>query len=129
MTLSALKDGYIVVFDAGFKRNFVYVRDVADCFNFFCHDNKVMTEVFNFGNDESNLTKMELALKVKEQIPKTAILTDDNYSDPDKRNYIVSNSKIENLGYRPTISLDIGIKELIQGITTLKTKNYTNTRL
>lgn len=111
--LSALKDGYIVVFDAGFKRNFVYVKDVADCFNFFCRDDKIINEVFNFGNDESNLTKMELALKVKEQVPKIAILTDEHFSDPDKRNYIVSSNKINKYGFKATHSVVYGISEII----------------
>lgn len=119
-TISALKDNYIVVFEAGFKRNFVYIRDVADCFIFFCYEDKVMTEVFNFGNDESNLTKMELALKVKEQIPKVAILTDDNYRDPDKRNYIVSSEKLIRYGFRAKHSVVYGISEIINAYQMLE---------
>lgn len=119
-TISALKDNYIVVFDAGFKRNFVYVRDVADCFNFFCNDNKIINEVFNFGNDESNLTKMELALKVKEQVPKMAILTDENFSDPDKRNYIVSSQKLVNYGFKAEHLVIYGITEIINAYQMLE---------
>ena len=46
--------------------------------------------------------------------------------DPDQRNYIVSNKKIENLGFKPKVSLDEGIDELIKGYKMLKTKKYSN---
>lgn len=128
--LRAIRDRYIVLFEGHYKRNFIHVLDVSAAFNLaILNPQQFLGNIFNVGLSDANLSKIELCNKIKEHIPNFFVTESNLSNDPDKRNYIVSNSKIENLGFRPTISLDIGIKELVQGIATLKTKNYTNTRL
>ena len=114
-TYKAITDKYIVVFEKNFKRNFIHIEDVANAFLFMLHNYDVHKgEVFNVGLSDSNLNKQQLLEKIKLQVPKFAIVYDDYYEDPDKRDYIVSNAKIEATGWKPTWSLDEGIEQLIE---------------
>lgn len=113
-TYKAITDKYIVVFEKTFKRNFIHIQDVADAFVFMLdryHNYK--GEVFNVGLSDANLSKQELLEKIQTHVKNFAVVYDDYYEDPDKRNYIVSNQKIEDTGWRPKWDLDMGIKELI----------------
>lgn len=110
----AMTDKYITVFEQHFKRNFIHIEDVARVFifllkNFDTHKG----EVFNIGLSDANLSKAELLDKIKEYIPNFAVTYSDFYQDPDKRDYIVSNKKIEKTGWQPIYNLDDGIKQLI----------------
>jgi nucleoside-diphosphate-sugar epimerase len=111
----ALTDKYITVFEKNFKRNFIHIQDVA---NVFVHalDNydSMKSNVYNVGLSDANLSKQELLEKIKSYIPDFAITYSDYYEDPDKRDYIVSNAKIEATGWMPKYSLDMGIEELIK---------------
>ena len=110
----AITDKYIVVFEKTFKRNFIHIRDVASVFIFML--NKYETykgEVYNVGLSDANLNKQELLEKIQKYVKDFAVVYDDYYQDPDKRNYIVSNDKIESTGWNPHINLDKGIQELI----------------
>ena len=112
----ALTDRYITVFEKDFIRNYIHIRDVAFTFNFMIDNyDKYNGEVFNVGLSDSNLSKEELVEKIKGYIPDFAITYSDYYEDPDKRNYLVSNEKVESTGWIPKYSLDDGIKELIMG--------------
>ena len=114
-TYKAITDKYIVVFEKNFKRNFIHIEDVANAFVFMLHNyDEHKGEVFNVGLSDSNLNKQQLLEKIKLQVPKFAIVYDDYYEDPDKRDYIVSNAKIEATGWKPTWSLDEGIEQLIE---------------
>jgi nucleoside-diphosphate-sugar epimerase len=113
-TYKAITDKYIVVFEKTFKRNFIHIRDVASAFVFMLDRyDKYKGEVFNVGLSDANLNKEELLEKIKKHVPDFAISYNDFYEDPDKRDYIVSNEKIEETGWRPHWNLDKGIKELI----------------
>lgn len=127
--LRAVRDRFIVIFEGNFKRNYVHVRDVAQAF-LLALDKKdeFIGEIFNVGLTEANISKNDLCLRIKEHIPDFFHIESSISKDPDQRNYIVSNAKIENLGFVPKFGLDRGISELIMGINTLKTKNFTNTR-
>lgn len=115
-TYKAITDKYIVVFEKTFKRNFIHVEDVANAFLFMLQNyDKYKNEVFNVGLSSANLSKQELLEKIQEHVKDFAVVYDDYYEDPDKRNYIVSNEKIEATGWKPEWDLDRGIKELIQG--------------
>jgi nucleoside-diphosphate-sugar epimerase len=110
----ALTDKYLVVFEREFIRNYIHIRDVANIFDFMIDnydDHK--GEIFNVGLSDTNINKQQLAEKIKEYIPDLTITYSDYYKDPDKRDYIVSNEKIEKTGWKPTYSLGNGIKELI----------------
>lgn len=127
--LRALKDKFVVLFEGDFKRNYVHVRDVAQAF-LLALDNieKFSGQIFNVGLSEANISKNELCARIKEYIPDFYYTESPISKDPDQRNYIVSNEKIEKLGFVPQFSLDRGLKELIMGISTLRTRNFTNTR-
>jgi nucleoside-diphosphate-sugar epimerase len=110
----AITDKYIVVFEKQFKRNFIHIRDVANTFCFMIENwNKYKGEVFNVGLSDANLNKQELLEKIQTHVKNFAVVYDDYYQDPDKRNYIVLNDKIESTGWKPMYDLDMGIKELI----------------
>ena len=113
---AAVTDGYLVIFEKDFKRNYVHIRDVADCFA-YCIENveKMVGRPYNVGLDSANLSKEELALKVKEYVPNFYIHFSEVGSDPDKRNYIVSNQRLREAGFQARRSLDEGIVELLNG--------------
>jgi len=115
-TYKAITDKYIVVFEKNFKRNFIHVEDVASAFLFMLKNyDTYKGEVFNVGLSSANLNKQELLEKIQTHVKDFAISYNDYYEDPDKRDYIVSNVKIEATGWYPEWDLDRGIKQLIQG--------------
>ena len=111
--LKAVKDGYVVLFEANFKRNYVHINDVCNAIMFSIENfSKVRNETFNLGLSSANLSKLELCNKIKEYIPKFDISVSEIGEDIDKRDYIVSNDKIEKRGFAASITLDEGITEL-----------------
>jgi nucleoside-diphosphate-sugar epimerase len=123
----ALKDGYITIFEKDFKRNYIHIRDVADCFLYGLEHGKEMSgKPYNVGLDKANLSKAELAMKVKEYVPNFYIHYSEVGSDPDKRNYIVSNERLRKAGFEARRSLDDGIKELLKGYRILSRSPYKN---
>jgi len=113
-TYKAITDKYIVVFEKTFKRNFIHIRDVASAFVFMLDNYETYRgEIFNVGLSDANLSKQELLEKIQSHVPDFAVSYNDYYEDPDKRDYIVSNQKIEDTGWKPEWSLDKGITELI----------------
>ena len=126
-TYRAYKDGAIVLFEEHFRRNFIHVRDVAQAFLFGIeHYDRMKGEPYNVGLSSANLTKRQLCEKIKEHIPNFYIHAAAIGEDPDKRDYLVSNDKIEALGWRPQYSLDDGIKELLKGFQILRPNIYAN---
>jgi len=113
---AAVTDGYIVVFEKDFRRNFVHVRDTADAF-VFALDNfgKMTGRPFNVGLDAANLSKAELAFLIREHVPNFDVRFSEFGSDPDKRNYIVSTRRLREAGFEAKRPLDDGIRELIKG--------------
>ena len=113
-TYKAITDKYIVVFEKTFKRNFIHIKDVASAFLFMINNyDKYKYEVFNVGLSNANLSKQELLEKIQSHVKDFAVSYNDYYEDPDKRDYIVSNAKIEATGWMPEWNLDRGIDELI----------------
>lgn len=130
-TYKAIHDGYIVIFEKHFKRNFIHVRDVVDVFVGMMNHSGVFPagQAFNVGLSEANLSKLELAETIKKHVPNFIIEVNDFKSDPDKRNYIVSNEKIERfLSWKAKRSLDDGIAELIKAYKMIShsMRTYTN---
>jgi nucleoside-diphosphate-sugar epimerase len=114
-TYRAVKDGFLVIYEKDFKRNYVHIEDVAECFQYCLeHFDEMKDEAYNFGLNEANLSKGELALTIKQYVPSLYIHFAEVGSDPDKRNYIVSNDKIKRKGLAAHHSLDEGIQQLIK---------------
>jgi nucleoside-diphosphate-sugar epimerase len=126
-TYAAITDGFLVLFEKDFKRNYIHVRDVADAFIHAIENVDTMAgRPFNAGLDAANLSKEELALKVKEYVPKFYIHAAAIGSDPDKRNYIVSNQRLREAGFEAKRNLDDGIQELLKGYRMLGRGKYKN---
>jgi len=126
-TYKAFSQKFIVLFESHFKRNYIHVKDVARA---FIHgiDNfeKMKNQTYNVGLSSANLSKMELALEIKKQVPEFFITESEINKDPDQRNYIVSNDKIEATGYMPEINLEVGIAELLKGFQLMNNTPYSN---
>tara|TARA_R110002051_G_scaffold121488_2_gene194670 strand:+ start:915 stop:1943 length:1029 start_codon:yes stop_codon:yes gene_type:complete len=162
-TLKAVTDGYIVLFEHAFKRNYIHIRDVVKAMMHFigtprnvtqkegaiyCYRKKVtqvdmggsyeedalcffdpLGQAYNVGLSDANLSKLELCEKIKEHVPSFVIKTSDYKEDPDKRDYIVSNKKIESIGWTPDYSIDDGIKELLKAYAILTSVDTKHTNL
>jgi nucleoside-diphosphate-sugar epimerase len=114
--LAAVRDRYLVVFEKDFKRNYVHVRDVADgILHTIGHAGAMAGKPYNLGLDDANLSKEELARKVQDHVPGFYVHYAAIGSDPDKRNYIVSNARLRDAGFVASRSLDVGIVELLKG--------------
>lgn len=123
----AMFDKFIGVFEGNFQRNYIHIRDVVRVFlhgmkNF----EKIKNQVYNVGLSDANLSKLELCAKIKQHIPNFVYVESKLGNDPDKRDYIVSNEKIEKTGFKTKFSLDFGIKELIKCYNILRSQNYSN---
>ena len=123
----AVKDGFIVLFEPHFKRNYIHVRDVANAFTHgLSNFDSMKNQIFNVGDTNANLSKKELCIKIKKYLNKLTIIESEFAEDPDKRDYIVSNTKLEKTGWKRKYSLDYGIKELINLYSWMKTTNTRN---
>jgi nucleoside-diphosphate-sugar epimerase len=124
---AAATDRYLVIFEKHFKRNFVHIRDVADCFvHCIKSADKMVGRPYNVGLDSANLSKEELARKIQEHVAGFYVHFADVGSDPDKRNYIVSNQRLREAGFEARRSLDEGIEELLKGYRLLSRKAHSN---
>ncbi|MFH1202775.1 MAG: NAD(P)-dependent oxidoreductase [Candidatus Omnitrophota bacterium] len=126
-TYRAVTDRYLVLFQANFKRNYIHVRDVAKAF-MHCLENfsKMKNEAYNVGLSDANLNKRQLCEEIKKQIPDFYFVESQIGEDPDKRDYVVSNDKIENTGFKPDVSLKEGIAELIKGYQVIIRNQFSN---
>jgi nucleoside-diphosphate-sugar epimerase len=126
-TYRAVTDRFIVLFEAHFKRNFIHVRDVSRAFlHGMEHFESMKNESYNVGLSDANLSKRELCEEIRKQVPEFHIFESEIGQDPDKRNYIISNEKVESTGYCPSVSLDQGIAELIRGYQIIRRNQYAN---
>jgi len=126
-TYRAVKDRFVVVFEGHFKRNYIHIRDVARAFiHGVGHFGAMKNEPYNVGLSDANLSKLELCAKIKEQVKDFVYLEAPIGEDPDKRDYIVSNEKIEKSGFKPAYTLEMGIRELVKGYTIITNSKYSN---
>lgn len=126
-THRAVNDRFLVLFESKFKRNYVHVRDVANAF-IHCINNfeQMKGETYNVGLSEANLNKWELCEEIKKQLPDFYFVEAEIGEDPDKRNYVVSNEKIEKTGFKAKVTIEEGIKELIKAYKILHKAEYYN---
>ena len=123
----ALRDKFNVVFEGHFKRNYIHIRDVARVFLHGIQNFETMkNNAYNVGLSDANLSKLELCEAIKKHIPNFVYIESQIGEDPDKRDYIVSNEKIEKTGFKPKYTLDMGIKELIKSFTIIRNSQYGN---
>jgi nucleoside-diphosphate-sugar epimerase len=126
----SMTDGYLVLFESHFIRNYIHIRDIANTFLFMINNyEKCNNNAYNVGLTTANCTKLELAQKIQKFIPDLVIVENNFKQDFDQRNYMVSNSKLESLGWLPNFTLEDGINELISGynlINKFKNKDFTN---
>ena len=117
---AAVTDGYIVIFEKDFKRNYVHIRDVADCFvHGIRRAEQMVGRAYNVGLDDANFSKEQLALKIRQHVPDFYLHFSEVGSDPDKRNYIVSNQRLREAGFEARRSVDEGIEELLKAFRML----------
>ena len=123
----AVHDRFVVLFEGDFKRNYIHVRDVTRAFmHGIDHFETMRGQIYNVGLSEANVSKRELCQAIHKRLPEFVFLDAPVGKDPDQRNYIVSNAKIEATGFKPSMSLDAGIAELIKGYTMLKNTVHGN---
>ena len=124
-----MKESVQELFESHFKRNFIHIRDIAYTFVFTIQNfNKMKGQAFNVGLSSANISKKELCETIKTFIPDFYIAESEINEDPDKRNYIVSNDKLESLGWYPKFTLEEGIAELLRAypIISNSNNNFTN---
>jgi len=126
-TYRAVYDGFIVLFESHFKRNYIHVRDVSSVFQHaLLNIDQMKGQIYNVGLSDANVSKKELCKHIQKQLPHFVFIEAHVGKDPDQRNYIVSNTKIEATGYKPAFSLDQGITDLIKGYTMIRNTRYGN---
>jgi len=126
-TYRAVTDRFVILFEAHFKRNYIHVQDVASAFiHAMNHFDQMKDQAYNVGLSEANLSKMELCLEIQKQVPDFCIMESEIGKDPDQRNYIVSNEKIEKTGFKPQVSIQQAISELIKGYQVVRRNDFTN---
>lgn len=123
----AVTDGFLVVFQGHFKRNYIHIRDVARAFlHTLDRFERMHGEPYNVGLSDANLSKLALCREIQKQCPQLYFTEAEVGEDRDKRNYIVSNDKIERTGFKPSVSLQQGIAELIKGYQVVRRHGYAN---
>lgn len=123
----AVNDRTMIIFEGHFKRNFIHIRDVVGAYVHAIKNFDAMKgKAYNCGLSDANLSKVELCEKIKEHIPQFTFFESEYNKDPDKRNYIVSNERLESTGWKPKYSLDDGIEELIKTYSIIKNDSYAN---
>jgi nucleoside-diphosphate-sugar epimerase len=123
----AVHDRAVVVFEGHAKRNYIHIRDVARAFLHAMGQFETMKDqAYNVGLSDANLSKLELCAQIRKQVPNFVFLEAPIGEDPDKRDYIVSNEKIEATDFQPSFSLRLGIQELIKGYTIVRNGRFGN---
>lgn len=126
-TYRAVHDRFVVLFESHFKRNYIHVRDIARVFlHGLANLDRMQGNIYNVGLSDANVSKHELCEHIRRQVADFVFLEAPVGKDPDQRNYVVSNAKIEATGFRPQVSLDAGIAELIKGYRMLRNNLYGN---
>jgi nucleoside-diphosphate-sugar epimerase len=126
-TYRAVYDRFVILFEAHFQRNYIHVRDISKAFiHALNHFDKMKNQPYNVGLSDANLTKLELCQEIKKLLPDFYFVEATIGEDPDKRDYIVSNEKIEKTGFKPEVSLQKGLQELIKGYQIIKRNQFAN---
>lgn len=126
-TFRAVRDRAVLIFEGHFRRNYIHIRDVAKAFMHGMENYSTMSgEPYNVGLSSANLTKLQLCETIKKHVPSFVYVEAPIGEDPDKRDYLVSNEKLEKTGWTPDWDLDRGIDELIKGYRMLRANTFAN---
>ena len=126
-TYRAVYDKFVILFEGHFKRNYVHVRDVSKAFMHGINNfEKMRGEIYNVGLSEANISKYELCQHIQKLVPGFVFMEAPLAKDPDQRNYVVSNAKIESTGYKTSVDLSSGLAELVKGFVMVKNTLYGN---
>jgi nucleoside-diphosphate-sugar epimerase len=126
-TYRAVYDKFVVLFEGHFKRNYVHVRDVSKAFMHGINNfEKMRGEIYNVGLSEANISKYELCQHIQKLVPSFVFMEAPLTKDPDQRNYVVSNRKIEATGYKTSVNLSLGLTELVKGLIMVKNTLHGN---
>jgi len=126
-TYRAVYDRFVILFEAHFNRNYIHVRDISKAFLHALNNfDKMKNQAYNVGLSDANLTKLQLCQEIKKLVPDFYFVEATIGEDPDKRDYIVSNEKIEKTGFKPDVSLQKGLQELIKGYQVIKRNQFSN---
>ena len=126
-TYRAVYDRFVVLFESHFKRNYIHVRDVSHVFQHaLLNFEQMKGQIYNVGLSDANVSKKELCEHIQKQLPDFIFIEAPVGKDPDQRNYIVSNNKVEATGFKPEFSLERGIADLIKGYTMIRNTRYGN---
>jgi nucleoside-diphosphate-sugar epimerase len=126
-TYRAVTDRCVTLFEPHFKRNYLHVRDAARAFLHTFNNYELMKgRPYNVGLSDANLSKLELCEVIKKYVPEFYFSIAEFGKDPDQRNYVVSNARIETTGFMPVVSLGDGIEELIKGFEIIRRNQYAN---
>ncbi|HLA36631.1 MAG TPA: NAD-dependent epimerase/dehydratase [Rhodocyclaceae bacterium] len=126
-TYRAVVDRFVVLFESHFKRNYIHVRDVSRVFQHALNHHSTMKgQIYNVGLSDANVSKKELCEHIQKWVPDFVHIEAPVGKDPDQRNYIVSNRKIESTGFNTEFSLDRGIGELVKGYAMIRNSRYGN---
>ena len=123
----AVNDRCIPVFEGHFRRNFIHVQDICGAIQHTIKNWDIMKgQVYNVGLSSANLTKHQLATKVASLVGGVEVVDVKSHADPDKRDYVVSNAKLEATGWKPVLTLDDGINELVKAYRIIKRNQHGN---
>lgn len=125
-TWRAVTDRAVIIFEGHFRRNFIHVRDVVKAFLHVIDHPEMCQQIYNVGLSEANLTKLQLCARIAKIVPGFTYTEAPVGEDPDKRDYLVSNEKLEATGWKPSIELDTGIRELVKGFAMLHNSRFSN---
>jgi len=126
-TYRAVYDKFVILFEAHFNRNYIHVRDISKVFIHALNNfDRMKNQPYNVGLSDANLTKLQLCQEIKKLVPDFYFVEASIGEDPDKRDYLVSNEKIEKTGFKPDVSLQKGLAELIKGYQVIKRNQFAN---
>lgn len=126
-TYRAVTERAVTIFEGHFSRNYIHVRDVTKAFlHTLAKFDTMKGNAYNVGLSDANLSKIQLCKRIQKYVPEFVFLEAPIGEDPDKRDYIVSNDKIEATGWAPDHSLDAGIQELVRGYRMIRNTKFGN---
>ena len=119
--LDAFTKRELLIYQRGYSRSFVHIRDVAQAFilGLTVAEEKIRGQVYNVGSEQGNHTKDEIITFVLKRLPETAVQYKDMTFGGDMRDITVSFEKIRSgLGFDTRYTAEDGVREVLHAIRT-----------